>query len=280
MATVAERLADAAQRLDPVTDTPRLDAELLLAHTLGLSRASLLARMHEPAPGEPFETLVKRRAGGEPLAYILGSWEFYSLDFKIEAPILVPRPETEHLVEVVLEFVGNGPATVLDLCTGSGCVAVAVAVHAPACEIVATDRNPKAVSLAARNARRYEVDQRIAFRQGDLFEALQVSDGPFDAVCANPPYVAESDWPSLSATIREFEDPDALLAGKDGLDCIRRIVQDARAYLRSGGLLAFEIGQGQSKAVEDLMLEAGYETIAFRKDLAGISRIASGTAPG
>lgn len=279
MATVAQRLADAVERLEPVTETPRLDAELLMAHALGRSRAQVLAGVHEEAPAEPFETLLKRRLEGEPLAYIFGTWEFFSLEFETEAPILVPRPETEHLVEVVLEEVEDRPADILDLCTGSGCVAIAIATHAPAAHVVAVDLNPAALELAQRNARRHEVDRRVAFRQGDLFDALHAGDGSFDVVCANPPYVAEADWEQLSPTIRVYEDRSALVAGEDGLAYIRRIVSRARAYLRNEGLLAFEFGFGQRDAVEAVLREHGYTRVTFRNDLAGIPRIAAGRRP-
>ena len=272
--SVAAILAGAAHELAHVTETPRLDAEILLAHALCLPRAALLARLRDRAVAPGFEALVQRRAAAEPLAYILGEWEFQSLPFEVVQPLLVPRPETEHLVEAVAGFSGTGQGRVLEIGTGTGCVAIAIAYAAPRCRVVATDINPLAIETAARNAGRHGVADRVAFRQGDLFEALGEDDGPFDVVCSNPPYVEDDAWPELSPTIRLYEDPKALLAGKDGLDVVRRIARGALACLKPGGLLALEIGTGQRAAVEGLLEQHGYAEVQFRQDLAGLDRIA------
>lgn len=276
MATIADWIAGAAHRLAALSDTPRLDAELILAHVTRIPRAGILARLREAAPeSAELDALVARRERGEPLAYLFGTWEFFSLEFEVEPHALVPRPETEHLVEAVLEFIGERPAAVLDLCTGTGCAAVSIAVNAPSARVLATDIAPRYVELAARNAARHGVSGRVALREGDLFEVVKHGE-TFDAICANPPYVEAADWTNLAPTIREFEDPGALLAGDDGLDVIRAIVSGARTYLRPGGLLALEIGQGQSGPVRQLFEESGYGNVAFRRDLAGIERIATG----
>lgn len=282
--TLAEKLAAAARKLEPVTDTPRLDAEILLAAALRISRAQLMARLKERADAPSFEEYLARRMNYEPLAYILGEWEFFSMPFEVQPPLLVPRPETEHLVEAVLDYATVAAATakpgappplrILELGTGTGCVAVAVAANAPAVSITATDLNPLALEVASRNARRHKVAARIEFRQGDLFQALKPTGGAFDAICSNPPYIEDAAWPELSPVIRLHEDPDALLAGPDGLDIIRRIVHETPNHLVKGGLLAFEIGMGQQKAVENLLKQGSYQNIRFRNDLAGIPRIA------
>lgn len=279
MPTIANILTEAEKRLSNVTDTPRLDAEILLANALKKTRANLLASMPENGDSADFETFLKRRLDYEPIAYILGEWEFYSLEFEVEAPALVPRPETEHLVEAVLDFVKDEPARVLELGTGTGCVAVAVAVNAPGTAIVATDINEQYIDLAQRNARRHHLAGRIAFRHGDLFEALTLDDAPFDVICSNPPYVDEKDWEDLAPVIRHHEDPDCLLAADGGLAVIRRIVSEAQTHLRPGGLLAFEIGMGQYDRVKTLLKEAGYESVGFRPDLAGIERIVTARKP-
>lgn len=279
MPTLAERLADAAKVLAPVTETPRLDAEILLAHTLGLSRAHLLARLREPAAGPEFEGLVAQRLRYEPIAYIVGKWEFFSLELEMEPPVLVPRPETEHLVEVVLEFVGERTARVLEIGTGTGCVAIAVAQNAAGCHLVATDISPAALELAMRNAVRHRLSGRIQFRKGDLFRALSREDGPFDVICCNPPYIEDGSWPELPPVIRLHEDPQALLAGKDGLGFIRRLAVETPLFLRPGGLLAFEIGMGQHEKVYTILAEYGYEDKVFRHDLAGIERVAAARRP-
>jgi release factor glutamine methyltransferase len=279
MTTLGERLANAARALENVTETPRLDAEILLAHALGIPRASLLARLRESREAPEFESMLSRRLAHEPIAYILGEWEFFGLQLTVEPPLLVPRPETEHLVEVVLEFAGQRPARVLDLCTGTGCVAVAVAHNAPKAQVLATDVNSHALAVATANAARHGVSDRIVFAQGDLLAALNRDEPQFDVVCANPPYVEDGAWDGLPPVIRLHEDRGALLAGPDGLDIVRRLASEAMAYLRSGGLLAFEIGMGQYEAVCKLLLEDGYEAVGVRNDLAGIERIVSARKP-
>lgn len=276
--TNAERIATATQSLAPITDTPRLDAEILLAHALRIPRASLLARLRECASVPEFDALLGRRLASEPIAYILGEWEFFSLLFRVRPPLLVPRPETEHLVESVLDFVGRSPAEVLEIGTGTGCVAVSVARNAPESRVVATDINPIAIETAAENCRRHGVDNRVTLQQGDLFKALHAH-AEFDVICSNPPYIEDGYWEHLPSVIRLYEDPGALLAGPEGLDVIRRLAESAPHYLRPGGLLAFEIGIGQHGAVEALLSAYGYHDIRFRPDLAGIPRIALAERP-
>lgn len=275
MAAIAERLAQAATNLSAVSETPRLDAEILLAHALGLSRAALLARLQSPLENDAiFDSLLERRLAYEPLAYILGSWEFLSLEFDVEPPLLVPRPETEHVVEVVLEHVGTNPASVLEVGTGTGCIAVSIAHAAPLVSVIATDINPAALRVAQANAERHGVASRIRLLEGDLFDALEAADGPFDVICSNPPYIETDAWPQLDPVIRLHEDPRALLAGDDGLDIIRRLVNEAREWLAPGGLLAFEVGMGQYTQVRDLLQRNQYDRIRFVCDLAGIERVA------
>jgi release factor glutamine methyltransferase len=276
MPTLAERLAQAAERLATVTETPRLDAEILLAHALRTDRAKLLAQLRESVDAPEFEGLLERRLNHEPLAYILGTWEFFSLDLEVKPPLLVPRPETEHVVESALEHIGTRPAQVLDLCTGTGCIAIAIAVNAPNAHVVATDLNPEAVAITAQNARRHKADRRVSTREGDLLDALNQDDGPFDVIVANPPYVEEGDWESLDPVIRKHEDRAALLAGPDGLAVIRRIVSESPLYLKPGGRLVLEVGLGQNEAVRELLRQNGFDSITTRQDLAGIERIVTG----
>jgi release factor glutamine methyltransferase len=281
--TIAGILRQAAQTLAPVTETPRLDAEILLAHALGLSRTRLLARLRDvAAPSPAFTALIERRLRYEPIAYITGAWEFFSLEFLVRPPILVPRPETEHLVEIALEHLAetrpDAPRPrVLDLCTGSGCVAVAIAKNAPHAALTATDLNPDALELATENALRHHVP--VEFHQGDLFAALPADTPHFDVIVSNPPYVEEPAWPALPPVIRLHEDPRALLAGPDGLDILRRIIDDAPARLNPGGLLALEVGETQSQRVADLLQTTGYTSIHALNDLAGIPRILHAKMP-
>ena len=278
--SLAEALSRAEKVLAQVTDTPRIDAEILLAHFLELNRAQLLARLGESRDLTGFDALLDRRLSYEPIAYILGEWEFFSLRFFVEPPALVPRPETEHLVECVLESIGGRASRVLELGTGTGCVAAAIAHNAPECSVLATDIREERLALARRNVALHGLTGRIAFAVGDLFDAVPENAPPFDVVCSNPPYIEEDAWPELSPVIRLHEDPRALLAGHDGLAVIRRLVAGARRRLTPGGLLAFEIGMGQYRQVCGLLEENGYSEVAFRKDLAGIERVAIGRLPG
>lgn len=277
--TLGRRLTEAAETLSAVSESPRLDAELLLAHALGLTRSQLLVRLNADSDAPDFEALLQRRLAHEPVAYILGEWEFFSLPLYVEAPILVPRPETEHLVEAVLEFIGDAPARVLDLCTGSGCVALAIAANAPQCRVTATDRNPQAIDLTKRNADRLGLKDRLGVCLGDLFSALPESSGPFTAICANPPYVEDDAWDTLAPDIRNYEDPRALLAGPKGLDIIDRIAREALAWLEPGGFLALEIGMGQYSSVAGLLRGYGFMQVDSRRDLACIERIVTARTP-
>lgn len=276
--TLAKRLAAAAERLAGISDTPRLDSEILLAHALGITRSALLARLRDSDDAPAFDLLVERRAKAEPIAYILGEWEFFSLLFTVRPPLLVPRPETEHLVEIVLARVGARPARVLDLGTGTGCIAVSIAVNAPKTFVTATDIRPESIETAMENALRHGVRGRMAFRLGDLFAALEANDGPFDAICSNPPYVEESAWETLSPVIRLYEDRGAVCGGPAGLDITARIIRESRRYLRPGGLLALEMDDLQRDAITALFEESRYREITFTQDHAGLNRVASARA--
>lgn len=277
MATVREVLAETARRLAAVTETPELEAALLAGHAWGWDRTRLIMNASNPADITTLEPLVRRRLAHEPVAYILGTWEFFSLELDVVPPLLVPRPETEHLVEVALDFLGDSPGRVLDLCTGTGCVILSIAKNARGGAWWATDLNPAAVKTARANAARHGV--ALSLVQGDLFTPVPRDAGPFDAIVSNPPYVADGEWEGLAPDIRRYEDPLALLSGGDGLDCIRRIVAGAPAWLVPGGLLALEMGESQGEAVRGLFESAGYEDIRITKDLAGHDRIASGRSP-
>lgn len=290
MLTVRDRIEEAVQVLAGSSETPRADVEFMMAHLLDIPRAKLRMYFDEVLDVPEFRIYVERRLAFEPVPYILGEWEFFSFPIKTRAPVLVPRPETEHLVEVVLEWArraemrprahehghahGGGPR-ILELCTGTGCVAIALAKHLSDALIVATDISDDAIALAAENFRIHQLGPQIILRQGDLFAALECADGPFAIVCANPPYVEDGAFPGLSPSIRLYEDQCALVGGEDGLDVIRRIVGEAQEHLVPGGLLALEIGEGQYDAVASLLELSGYRNIAARCDLAGIQRVVS-----
>jgi release factor glutamine methyltransferase len=262
--------------------TPRLDAEVLLAHVTGRSRESLLARPEGAlTAGEDlaYEEAVVRRAGGWPLAYITGRREFFSLDLEVGPGVLIPRPETELLVEVAVALASppvarSGPGLVLaDIGTGSGAVAVALASLLPGVVIYATDTSEAALEVAERNVKRLGLGGRVRLRRGDLLDALPV---PVDGVVANLPYVADPDWEGLPREVRDFEPPGSLRGGPDGLDLFRRLAAGLPAYLLPGGFVCLEVGPGQAGPVARLLLETGvFETVARHLDLAGHERVVS-----
>lgn len=256
------------------SDTPRLDAELLLADALGVDRTTLFAHPDREVKGpavRAFQDAVRRRsAGREPVAYITGRRGFRYLDLAVDRRVLVPRPETELLVEVGLALLAPG-ARVVDVGTGSGAVALALAHERPDLEVLATDLSADALEVARANAARLGLDGAVRFHEGDLLAGV----GQVDAVLSNPPYVAEGERTTLAPEITHHEPPGALFAGVDGLDVIRRLVPaaaDARARL-----LAVELGEGQADAVAKLMRAAAFENVHRRRDLAGIERVVVGS---
>lgn len=257
-------------------DEADLDGRLLAEHVLGWTAERFLIDAGEPAAHEfvaRYDVLIARRARREPIAYILGHQEFWGLAFEVGPAVLIPRPETELIVESALSVVPADRATAIaDICTGSGCIAVALARERPRARVVATELSNAALEIAQRNARRHGTADRVTFTRADLFGDIE---GPFDVVVSNPPYVAESDRRSLQPEVRDYEPALALFAGPDGLDVVRRLVHEAPARLRSGGSLIFEFGFGQAEAVEELISRtAGLTMIGLRRDLQDIPRVA------
>lgn len=257
----------------------RLSAEILLAKVLGCERVGLYVQfMRVVAPEQltEYKELIKRAAGHEPIAYLTGQREFYSLAFKVTPDVLIPRPETELLVDHALEACkrAGGSARMWDVCTGSGCVAVAAAAFAPKLAVLATDISPAALAVAGENVKKHKLEGRVALAQADLLSlpAEHAAMAPFQIITANPPYVSDADARVLPAVVKH--EPDiALRAGPHGLDLIRRIVADAPAALDAGGTLAMEFGFGQAEDVSQLLTAAGqYEDIRILKDQAGIER--------
>ena len=273
--TIAACIARTALLLETITETPRLEAELLLSHALGVSRAVLLARLHDTVDTSCMEPLLSGVSDHEPLAIFLANGSF-STAFFCESPPLVPRPETEHLVEAMLNFLARnkGPAKIADLCCGTGCVGIAIAHNTSGVALYASDIRADAVETTCNNAARHGIS--INCSQGDLFAPLDSLCQCFDVVVSNPPYVPDDEWAELSPVITKHEDPRALLAGKDGLDVIRRIIPAAYDRLRPGGLLALELGESQYQTVAALMKAGRFENITATHDLAGIARIILG----
>jgi release factor glutamine methyltransferase len=268
-AAAREALDAAVDALAAVgVDEPRLDAELLLGEAMGRERSALIADggMEVPASAaRRFGEMVRRRLRREPVAYILGRKGFRNLELAVDRRVLVPRPETELLVELALEL---QPASVLDVGTGSGAIALAVADELPECAVTATDTSPAALEVARANAERLGLAGRVRFLEGTLPEGES-----YDLVLANLPYVAERDWPALQPEVTQWEPREALLAGPDGLDTYRALVPGSG---QRAGALAVEVGEGQAEAVAGLLAEAGFGGIETRRDLAGIERVVFG----
>ncbi|MBI4328816.1 MAG: peptide chain release factor N(5)-glutamine methyltransferase [Chloroflexi bacterium] len=252
MTSLGSLLTRAAQRLEEAgveEDEARPEARLLLARLLGTDIRGLLTRLQESAaPGLPadLEPLLQRRFRREPLAYILGDLEFYGLDFTVAPSVLIPRPETETLIDVALGLIGKDVSiTIADIGTGSGCIAVALAVHLPNALLYATDSSPEALALAQANAQRHDVQKRITFLLGDLVTPLP---GPVDILVSNPPYIPTAEIPGLQPEVRCYEPHGALDGGPDGLDTIRRLLSSALSRLKPGATVLVEIGAGQGEA--------------------------------
>ncbi|HZB88575.1 MAG TPA: peptide chain release factor N(5)-glutamine methyltransferase [Terracidiphilus sp.] len=261
-------------RHGPHPDQARRDAELLLMCATGLSRAALLAHATgqlDPLIAERYAAQIERRLAGEPIQYITGETEFFGLAFQVTRDVLIPRPETEHLVEKVVELAAQFPAPrIVDVGAGSGAIAVALAHALPKALITAVDVSEAALNLARENATRNHA--AVRFLHGDLL--APVADERFDFVVSNPPYVPAADRDSLAVEVRAFEPALALFAGDDGLDVYRRLIPAAFAVLAPGGFIALEIGYGQADAVGALLADAGFADIAFTPDLQGIPRVA------
>jgi release factor glutamine methyltransferase len=254
-------------------DSARLDAEVLLAHACGIARSVLVAgnpRISSEV-AEKFHASIRRRSQREPLAYIIGKKEFFSIDFEVTPAVLIPRPETETLVEVALKFLATRPESrVLDIGTGSGAIAIAIAVNSPDGRVVATDISNDAIEIAHRNAIRSRCDDRIEFLAADL---LPHANSRYDLIVSNPPYVRASEVETLQPEIRVYEPRLALTAGDDGLTFYRRIATESPAWLKAHGAVMVEIGATQRAAVEGLFRNAGFSQIHSVADLAGIERV-------
>jgi release factor glutamine methyltransferase len=257
--------------------SPRLDAEVLLMHLLKTDRLQLLTHSEKiltEAEVAGYARWVERRCQGEPVSYIVGEKEFWSLLFEVNRDVLIPRPETECLIEEVLgrPVPGANEPLIIDIGTGSGAIGVVLAQEIPAARVVATDISSGALEVARRNAIRHSVADRMEFIQGDL---CATTTGAFDIIVSNPPYIADAAYPLLPEGIRAFEPRQALIAGPEGVDFHRRIIGEGARRLKGGGWIFLEIGEGQQGLVEALFREMGvYEEIRFRKDYGGIERVA------
>ena len=261
-------------------DDPRLTSEILLSHVLSVPRVKLYMDLDRPLSKEELATyrgLIQRRMAGEPTQYLVGFKEFYGRRFTVDARVLIPRSETELLVEAVLRPIPkDAKSRVLDLCTGSGCIAVSIAAERPQASVWATDLMPGALEVAKLNAEAHQVDGRVTFFQGDLL--APVPPGTFDVIVSNPPYVKTSDLKTLQREVQR-EPKEALDGGPEGVTLIARVIEGALPRLKSGGLLALEIGEDEGAAVKELLTRAGYHDVKIEKDLARHERLALGKAP-
>ena len=267
----------------PHPERARLDAEALLLHIFRenapeRNRAWLVAHWNSPTGhGAEFRALIERRLAGEPIQYIIGEAEFYGLPFRVTRDVLIPRPETEYLVEKVLELTASFTAPrIVDIGTGSGAIAVVLAHKLPGARLTATDLSAPALKIARQNAVRNGV-ARIRFLLGDLL--APVAEERFDIIVSNPPYVPTADRATLSVEVREYEPALALFAGDDGLDVYRRLIPAAFDALKPGGFVALEIGYGQSISIIELLARSGFQRVEFIPDLQGIPRVACAQRP-
>jgi release factor glutamine methyltransferase len=282
--TLREALTVAAAQLasdEHLRATAARDAELLLLHTLQIPRVTLIAHPDDELNANQrsaYEDTIARRLHHEPIQYITGQQEFYGLTLKVTPAVLIPRPETEHLVEAVLRCLPtNRPLRIADIGTGSGAIAIAIAAHLPHAAITALDISAEALAIATANAREHKVADRIRFLQSDLLSALNREAETFDVIVSNPPYVAETDRATLHPQVRDHEPATALFAGETGLDTYRRLIPQAHAALKPNGLLALEIGHDQQDAVAALL--QAWQNLSFVNDLQHIARVALAERP-
>ncbi len=275
---VTDLILEGSHRLAQAhVENPRLDAELLIAEAAGVTRASLFAGsiVLDEETQRRFEALIERRAAREPLAYITGRKEFYSIEFEVAPAVLVPRPETETIVDLALKFAAERPnCRLLDIGTGCGAIALAVASNAPGVRVVATDISTDALAIAQRNALRLGLESRARFVHADCWDTLDGGEplGRFDIVVSNPPYVCDSEIVRLEPEIRDFEPRVALDGGPDGLDFYRRIAAGLGAHLVDGGAVILEAGKGQADSVAAMLQATGCVDVSVSNDLSGIPR--------
>lgn len=262
-------------------DSPRLSAELLLSHVLGLKRIELYTQFDKPVEQQQLDQLhdlVKQAGQYEPIAYLVGKTEFYSLQLNVTNDCMIPRPETELLVQKAIEFLRTrtGVQLVCDLCTGCGCIAIAIAKNFSDARIIATDISNIALAVAAENVEKYQLKDRIKLLCGDLFDPIvpQLDVDKFDLIVCNPPYVSAPEFEKLSKNIKDYEPKLAFYAGNDGLDIHRRIIKKADQFLKPDATLMLEIGYAQGPAVKELLEQVGtFAEIKIQKDTRSNDRI-------
>jgi release factor glutamine methyltransferase len=280
-ATLGEAIAESRRELDQAgIESAEQEALWIVQHVLRLPAHHVVIdrdRLLASTELADVKGLIQRRVGREPLQYILGTQEFCGLEFHVNPAVLIPRPETELLVEYVAQRISvEQPATIVDVCTGSGCIAVAIARQRPRARLIATDLSSRALDVARQNAIRHLAGERMIWLEGNLLGALagQRLEGQVDVIVSNPPYIAEADWATLQPEVRLFEPRGALIAGPKGTELHERLLREAGRYLSPGGALILEIGTGQARAIRQIVEQlSGYRFLRLVYDEAGLERV-------
>lgn len=279
--TIREILIEYMEKLSSISDTPKLDTEIMLQKALGdVDRLYIQLNLNKELSNDElsiFNEMMKDRLNGRPIAYIVNNREFMGLDFYVEEGVLIPRPDTEPLVEEVIELSkGKEKLKIVDIGTGSGAITVSLAKYIDGCHVYSLDISDKALSIGEKNAISNNVDNKIDFIKSDVFSGIEDKGLMLDIIVSNPPYIKKGDINTLHTQVKDFEPYIALEGGEDGLDFYRTITEQSVKYLKAKGILAFEVGHDQAKDVCGIMQKNGYEKIYTKKDLQGIDRVVIG----
>ena len=279
--TIRDIIIKYSQELENISDTPRLDVEILLEKALG-NVDSLYIRLNlnkelTQEQEDLFNTFIQDRLKGRPVAYIVGNREFMGLDFYVQEGVLIPRPDTEPLVEELIELCrGKENLNILDIGTGSGAITISLAKYLNTSKVKSFDISDIALEVGKKNAISNEVDDRVEFIKSDLFSSIENKSIQFDVIVSNPPYIPKKDIETLHIQVKDYEPYIALEGGEDGLDFYRSITEQSRMYLKENGILAYEVGHDQAQDVSEIMKSNGYTKIYTKKDLQGIDRVVIG----
>lgn len=279
--TIKEILTTYMEEISQISDTPKLDIEILLSKALGdVDRLYIHLNLHKELTNEQmelFNNMIQDRLKGRPIAYIVNNREFMGLDFYVEEGVLIPRPDTEPLVEEVIDLVsGQSDLKIVDIGTGSGAITVSLAKYIKDCEVYSLDISDKALSIGLKNAISNGVEDKINFIKSDVFSGIENKNLKIDVIVSNPPYIRKSDIETLHTQVKDYEPYIALEGGEDGLDFYRAITEQSIKYLKDNGILAFEVGHDQAQDVSDILRKNGYSKIYTKKDLQGIDRVVIG----
>lgn len=279
--TIRDVIVKYSKQLEELSDTPRLDVEILLQKALGdVERIYIHMNINKELTEEQyklFQQLMNDRLNGRPIAYIVGNREFMGLDFYVKEGVLIPRPDTEVLVEEIIELCkGESGVSILDIGTGSGAITVSLAKYIQNSKVTSFDISEIPLEIGKKNAISNEVDHKINFVQSDLFSAIKGKDIKFDVIVSNPPYIPKKDMDTLHTQVKDYEPYNALEGGEDGLDFYRDITEQSKMYLKDNGILAYEVGHDQAIDVSQIMKNHGYSKIYTKKDIQGIDRVVIG----